>query len=128
MGITYSNIFHSKALQNFFKLGFLVWKYNIWLPLPRPYKNHTYMYMYIQNHIHWKLRISFSAVFSKRRHFCFVLLKPLKPMPSSLKRQRRLRDECNPSISRLTWKENFLIKMDNFAWQDQRKSKSYKTR
>jgi hypothetical protein len=32
MIIKYHNIFHSKALQNLPKLGFLDWKYAIWQP------------------------------------------------------------------------------------------------
>jgi hypothetical protein len=32
MDIKYTNIFHCKTLQNFPKLGFLVWKYAIWQP------------------------------------------------------------------------------------------------
>jgi hypothetical protein len=32
MVIKYTNIFHSKALQNLPKLGFLVWKQTIWQP------------------------------------------------------------------------------------------------
>jgi hypothetical protein len=32
MTITYTSIFHSKALQNLPKLGFLVWKQTIWQP------------------------------------------------------------------------------------------------
>jgi hypothetical protein len=32
MVIKYTNIYHSKAIQNLPKLGFLVWKQNIWQP------------------------------------------------------------------------------------------------
>jgi hypothetical protein len=32
MGMKYTNIFHSKALQNLPKVGFLVWKHTIWQP------------------------------------------------------------------------------------------------
>jgi hypothetical protein len=32
MDIEYTNLFHSKVLQNLPKLGFLVWKYTIWQP------------------------------------------------------------------------------------------------
>jgi hypothetical protein len=32
VSIKYTNIFHSKTLQNFPKFGFLVWKQTIWQP------------------------------------------------------------------------------------------------
>jgi hypothetical protein len=32
MAKKYTNIFHSEAIQNLTKLGFLVWKYTIWQP------------------------------------------------------------------------------------------------
>jgi hypothetical protein len=34
MAKKYNNDFHSKALQNIPKLGFLVWKCTIWQPFP----------------------------------------------------------------------------------------------
>jgi hypothetical protein len=34
--LEYTNLFHSKALQNLPKLKFLVWKYTIWQPCCRP--------------------------------------------------------------------------------------------
>jgi hypothetical protein len=36
MAIEYNKLFHSKALQNLPKLGFLVWQYTIWQPWLRP--------------------------------------------------------------------------------------------
>jgi hypothetical protein len=41
MTIQYTNIFHSKALQNLRKLGFLVWKHIIWQPWARPSAKQT---------------------------------------------------------------------------------------
>jgi hypothetical protein len=35
MAIKYTNFFHSKTLHNLPKLGFLVWKYDIWQPSTR---------------------------------------------------------------------------------------------
>jgi hypothetical protein len=39
MTIQYTSIFHSKALQNLPKLGFLVWKQTIWQPWISPHRD-----------------------------------------------------------------------------------------
>jgi hypothetical protein len=36
LAIIYTNLFHSKALQNLFKVGFPVWKFTILQPWPQP--------------------------------------------------------------------------------------------
>jgi hypothetical protein len=36
VSIEYTNISHSKTLENFSKFGFLVWKQTIWQPWLRP--------------------------------------------------------------------------------------------
>jgi hypothetical protein len=71
MAVKYSSIFHSKALQNLPKLGFLVWKQTIWQPWSAPsffWSRQGWIFAWYQRIYAERLQNSFhSKDFNKQR-------------------------------------------------------------
>jgi hypothetical protein len=63
-----SNLFHSKALHNYPKLGFLVWKYIIWQPWLQYFPKFLHLRWPRRQYICWNSSLLFLATLRTKTH------------------------------------------------------------